>query len=74
MNVSMKDLVIIEHALHELIAAGTDEQNRKKYQQVLENLHSQRQQTSQANAGSTVMMDGFRYDYDDASDLYEPRH
>jgi hypothetical protein len=71
MNVSHEELELIEQALQSAIAAeGNDEQIRS-YRSVLKRLHAERQQTSgQAQPGFGMMLeDGFRYDYDDSSDL-----
>lgn len=73
MNLSMKDAIIIELALQELMTSGTDEHAKKRYQQVLDHLQAQRKQTTVAD-DQRHAIDGLRYDCDDASDLYEPRH
>lgn len=71
MNITKEELELIEQALQAAIAAeGNDEQIRS-YRNVLMRLHADRRQAGgQAQPGFGMMMeDGFRYDYDDASDF-----
>ncbi|WP_456274841.1 hypothetical protein [Bacillus sp. AK031] len=63
MRFTEEDQAIIEQALKAASANTADYQEITQYQKVLEKF-----QTS-INKDGTAMHDGFRYDYDDASDV-----
>jgi hypothetical protein len=65
MNLSKQDMVIVEQALQQAIQQETDYQVISTYQEVLDKIQeADRKQTAAIRA-----LDGFRYDYDDTSDL-----
>ncbi|MEW9669291.1 hypothetical protein [Ammoniphilus sp. 3BR4] len=65
------DLAVIEEALKEAMANQADYQAVLAYQEVLQKLQgkSGMGNTLEANVGEAAR-DGYRYDYDDSSDLY----
>ncbi|WP_134703926.1 hypothetical protein [Ammoniphilus sp. YIM 78166] len=65
------DLAVIEEALKEAMANQADYQAVLAYQEVLSKLQGKAgaADTLTADVGG-LPQDGFRYDYDDASDLY----
>lgn len=63
MQLNKDDQAIIEQALKTAAANTTDYQEIYAYEGVLEKLNS----ASRTNSGAQA--DGFRYDYDDSSDL-----
>lgn len=71
MNISKEELELIEQALQTAIAAEGNDGQIRSYRAVLQRLHADRRQAGgQAQPGYGMMLeDGFRYDYDDASDL-----
>jgi hypothetical protein len=71
MQIEPQDLAVIEQALKQAIAGGADYQEILTYQEVLNKLHGKKAQPSttlQVDAGLPPL-DGFRYDYDDSSDI-----
>lgn len=68
---STNDFAVIEEALKEAMANQADYQAVLAYQEVLQKLQgkSAAENTLEANIGQPNQ-DGFRYDFDDASDLY----
>lgn len=71
MNINSQDLAVIEQSLKQTIANGADYQEILTYQAVLDKIQGKEAQASpnlQVNA-ELPALDGFRYDYDDSSEL-----
>lgn len=62
MNIDGNDKAIIEQALKAAAANTTDYQEIYQYESVLEKLGTK-------SVGANAKEDGFRYDYDDSSDV-----
>lgn len=71
MNINRDDMDLIEQALQAAIAAESNDEQIRSYRNVLKRLHADNlQYKGQAQPGFGMMLeDGFRYDYDDSSDL-----
>lgn len=65
---STNDQAVIEDALRQAMANETDYQAILAYQEVLNKI--QGKNSLETSAGEITSNDGFRYDYDDASDVY----
>jgi hypothetical protein len=63
MQMDSNDKAVIEQALKAALANSADYQDIYQYQTVLEKL------TNKSSQNSNVQADGFRYDYDDFSDI-----
>jgi hypothetical protein len=71
MNLNSDDKAVIERALQEAMNNDMDDQSIMAYQEVLNKLKGKSNQTTNKQMDTnTNPKDGFRYDYDDASDLY----
>ncbi|WP_438445782.1 hypothetical protein [Gorillibacterium sp. sgz5001074] len=68
MNITKEELELIEQALQTAIAAESNDDQIRSYRNVLKRLHADRSGGPQPGFGM-MLEDGFRYDYDDASDL-----
>lgn len=71
MNLSRNDLTVIEQALKQAMNNDADYQAITAYQQVLDKLKEQSAAEEPAAGAQVTATDGFRYDYDDASDVYK---
>lgn len=69
MNIKSDELDLIEQALQAAIAAETNDDQIRSYRSVLKRLHADRQGAGPQPGFGMMLEDGFRYDYDDASDL-----
>lgn len=65
-----QDYEVIGQALQAAINAETDDHVLRSYRQVLKKLHADTLRQRERRNGASLMEDGFRYDYDDASDLH----
>lgn len=65
-----QDLEVIGQALQTAISAETDDAALRSYRDVLKKLHAGTLRQREERSGAAMMEDGFRYDYDDVSDLH----
>jgi hypothetical protein len=68
-NWDQNDLVVVQEALKSAMANESDYQAILTYQEVLDKI-TQGDINQAKGANVAAQQDGFRYDYDDASDLY----
>ncbi|WP_409346912.1 hypothetical protein [Paenibacillus sp. MBLB4367] len=70
MSLNSQDITVVEQALNHAIEMEEDERQVRMYREVLLKLHlSSLQAVSGMMEPGTMFDDGFRYDYDDSSDL-----
>jgi hypothetical protein len=70
MNFTSQDIVLIEKALHTAIQQTASEQAKSEYREVLLKLQDRLKEALHAGGLETLQaVEGFRYDYDDSSDL-----
>ncbi|HZG56042.1 hypothetical protein [Paenibacillus sp.] len=69
MQLNRYDMAIIEQALREAINQGADYHKISTYQSVLGKMQEMYSGDPVAGGMSAAAQDGFRYDYDDRSDL-----
>jgi len=69
MQLNRNDMAVIEQALREAINQGADYYKVSTYQAVLGKLQGNRSPDLAGLDSGSQGNDGFRYDYDDASDL-----
>lgn len=69
MDFTSQDIVMIEKALHFAIQHETSEQVKRNYREVLQKLQASAHDAIHAKATGTPPLEGFRYDYDDSSEL-----
>lgn len=67
MDFTSQDIVIIEQALQNAIKSQGESGNIRSYQEVLSKLKTNAAAAMQSTKYS--LQDGFRFDYDDSSDL-----
>ncbi|TLS38978.1 hypothetical protein [Pseudalkalibacillus caeni] len=72
MILNREDLAVIQQALNEMVQNKTDSQNMQHCQELLNKLNRTEKNTNPMMNFDveSFMNDGFRYDYDDSSDLY----
>lgn len=69
MDFTSQDIVMIEQALHVAIQNETSEKGKQNYREVLLKLQTSSDEALRAVTAAAAPLDGFRYDYDDVSDL-----
>jgi hypothetical protein len=69
MDFTSQDIVLIEKALHAAIQYEASEHARRELREVLMKLQTSSRGALHAEAAAGAPLDGFRYDYDDSSDL-----
>jgi hypothetical protein len=68
MDFTSQDIVLIEKALHAAIKHEASDHTRRELHEVLLKLQTSSRGALRAEAAAAPL-DGFRYDYDDSSDL-----
>lgn len=69
MNLNSNDIAVIEQALREAMNNGYDYQSVLAYREVLSKLQAMPIGHDPGATTEQASKDGFRYDYDDASDI-----
>ncbi|WP_426453764.1 hypothetical protein ACP26L_15435 [Paenibacillus sp. S-38] len=68
MDFTSQDIAVIEQAL-QIAQRSSESSKARHFQEVLAKLRMNAEAAMSAGASPAAAMDGFRYDYDDSSDL-----